>query len=69
MKPDIDLFGIFIPSLLIAALACYLVYRLLHAGLARTGLYRHVWHPALFDVALYFTVLGTVMLCLEQAAS
>ncbi|MDK3016467.1 DUF1656 domain-containing protein [Pseudodonghicola flavimaris] len=66
MKPDIDLFGVFVPTLLILALACYVAYRLLHLGLARLGLYRRVWHPALFDVALYFTVLGAAVFCLEQ---
>ena len=36
----------------------YLVNSGLHALLQRAGAYRHVWHPALFNLALYGIVLG-----------
>lgn len=65
MSPDIDILGVFVPSLLVLVVLSYALYRLLHLGLARAGAYRHVWHPALFDVALYFCVLSACALGME----
>ena len=31
-------------------------------GLARSGIFRHVWHPALFDFAVYLIVLSSLIL-------
>jgi protein-S-isoprenylcysteine O-methyltransferase Ste14 len=36
------------------------VSRLLNLVLARTGFYRLVWHPALFDFSLFVIVLGAL---------
>jgi len=58
MKNDIDLFGILVPALLLWAPAIYLVCALLRPLLARSGLYRLVWHPALFDLALFVCLTG-----------
>nr|WP_267957945.1 DUF1656 domain-containing protein [Rhodovulum sulfidophilum] len=69
VKPDIDLFGVFVPTLLVLALGSYIALRLLSAVLARLGVYRHVWHPALFNLCLYFTVLGATVLFMEQVKS
>lgn len=58
MRNDIDLFGILVPALLLWVPAIYLVCALLRPLLARSGLYRLVWHPALFDLALFVCLLG-----------
>ena len=58
MIADLDLYGVFIPTLLLIIIGCYIVFRLAHYALARVGFYRLVWHPALFDVALYVVLLG-----------
>ena len=56
-----DLYGIFLPALLVWALlalpASALVRRLLRA----IGVYRWVWHPALFDLALLMLVFAAVV--------
>jgi hypothetical protein len=61
MVSEIDVYGVFVPSLLVwvgAALP-------LTAGLRRLlrwfGFYRLVWHRALFDLALLVIVLGVVV--------
>ncbi|WP_160000571.1 DUF1656 domain-containing protein [Roseomonas sp. 18066] len=58
MTAEIDLYGIFLPALLVWAVIALplsaLARRLLRAG----GAYRWVWHPALFDFALYILILG-----------
>ena len=61
MTGEIDVYGVFVPSLLVwigAALP-------LTAGLRRLlrwlGFYRLVWHRPLFDLALLVIVLGAVV--------
>lgn len=54
---EVNLFGVQLPWLLLlagGALACAWAMRRL---LAILGAYRWVWHPALFDLALYVLVL------------
>ena len=60
MIEEISIGGVFVPALLIwavLALAPLLVVRRLLAGL---GVYRVVWHRALFDIALYVIILGVL---------
>ncbi|MER5171196.1 DUF1656 domain-containing protein [Thioclava sp. GXIMD2076] len=65
MRPEYDVMGVFVPTLMLLGLVCYGLFRMLHHVLAQRGLYRHVWHPALFDIALYFTLLGAAGYLLE----
>lgn len=60
MTGAIDLFGLYLPWLMpLAGLALLLLWGL-RRGLAALGLYRWVWHPALFDMALYVLLLWAV---------
>lgn len=36
----------------------YLLNSAVGALLTRAGTYRHIWHPALFNLALYIALLG-----------
>ena len=38
----------------------YALARLVSKVLARAGLYRHVWHPALFDFALFICLVTSL---------
>jgi protein AaeX len=61
MTAEIDLYGVFIPSLLLwVAAALPLTAVLLHL-LRWLGFYRFVWHRPLFDFALLVIVLGGVV--------
>jgi len=60
MIGEISLYGLFVPPLLLLALAALVVSRLLNLVLARTGFYKLVWHPALFDLSLFVIVLGAL---------
>ena len=54
---EVHFFGVQLPWLLLlagGALACSRAARCL---LATVGAYRWIWHPALFDLALYVLVL------------
>lgn len=61
MRFDIDIAGVLIPSLLVWLLVAYGLSTLLRPLLRRIGLYRLVWHPALFDLAIYVCLLGGVV--------
>lgn len=62
MIGELSLYGIYLPWLLLLALLALALLRTLSFVLARTGFYRLVWHPALFDLALYVIVLGALSL-------
>ena len=61
MKFEADIAGIFVPSLLLWVLVTYAICALLRPLAERAGLYRWVWHRALFDLAIYVCVLGGVV--------
>lgn len=61
MIGEVSLYGIYVPPLLLLALLALVVSRLFNWVLARTGLYLHIWHPALFDFSLFVIVLGALV--------
>jgi Protein of unknown function (DUF1656) len=61
MKYQLDLFGVIVPSLLLWSVIAYALARLVSKLMARAGLYRAIWHPALFDFALYVCLVATLV--------
>jgi hypothetical protein len=61
MRYEIDLYGVLMPSLILWLIITYGIGALLRPVLERAGVYRHVWHRALFDLALYVCLLGGVV--------
>lgn len=60
MSGELNVYGIYVPWLLVLALLALVLTRLSSWLLARLGFYRFVWHPALFDAALFVLLLGAV---------
>ena len=60
MIDGIDIHGLFIPPLLILAIVAWFVSGMLRRGLRVAGFYGWVWHPPLFDLALYVLVLSAL---------
>lgn len=58
MTGQYDLYGVFLPSFSALTLLAYGMFRILTAVLAKIGFYRVVWHPSLFNLAFYITLLG-----------
>jgi hypothetical protein len=58
MIKEISLDGIFFPPLIGYLVGAAVVWYLLRYLLGRIGFYRLVWHPPLFNTALYVIVLG-----------
>jgi hypothetical protein len=60
MIGHLNIYGVYVPMLLVLMLGAYLLKSVLVMGLSRLGLYRWVWHPPLFNLALYVMVLGAL---------
>lgn len=61
MKYELDLFGVIVPSLLLWSVVAYALARSLSKLVGWIGLYRQLWHPALFDFALYVCILTSLV--------
>lgn len=57
MIGEINLYGLYVPPLLLLTLLALVTARVLSRVLARSGFYRFVWHPALFDFSLFLITL------------
>jgi hypothetical protein len=61
MIGEIDLYGVFLPPLLVWIGAALPLTAVLRRLLRWLGFYRFVWHRPLFDFALLIIVLGVVV--------
>ena len=58
MRHEIDIFGVFVPAVLVLMLIAYLINLAIRTMLARVGFYRFVWHRPLFNLAIYVLLMG-----------
>ncbi len=65
MQPDLDIYGIYVPTLGLLALLAYFANTAMQRLLARVRFYRFVWHRPLFDAAMYFCILGLAAVILN----
>jgi len=68
MRPEVDLYGVFIPTLAAIAVVAFFLNSILRRILAFIGFYRLVWHRPLFDTAMYFCLLGALALSLNKVS-
>lgn len=61
MIGEIDLNGVFVSTLLVSAVIALAAAFVLRRLLAVLGAYRLIWHPALFDAALFVIVWAAVV--------
>ena len=66
MKYELDLFGVLIPSLVLWSVLAYLLARIISKLIAQAGLYRRIWHPALFDFALYVCLVASLVFASKE---
>jgi hypothetical protein len=65
MIKEVDVFGVFVPPLLLYAALAALIWQPMRMLLERLGFYRLVWHPALFNLAAYVVALAAVVAVLK----
>jgi protein AaeX len=56
---EINLFGVYVAPMSLLLVAAWLVAIALRRVASRFGLLRHVWHPALFEFAVYIIILSS----------
>lgn len=64
MPREVALADALVPGLLLVYLGCLLVLWGIDTIIGRYGLYRYVWHPSLFRVAVFFVLFGAAGLLL-----
>ena len=69
MKYQLDLFGVIVPSLLLWSVLAWVLARIVSRIIGRVGLYRHVWHAALFDFALYVCLFASLVFVSKEVLS
>jgi hypothetical protein len=62
MYSELNLQGIYMAPIVLYALVTLPIFLVLRVILARTGFLRLVWHPALFETALYLSILSLLIL-------
>jgi hypothetical protein len=58
---EISLFGVYVAPISMMLIAAWLVLVPLRRAASRFGLWRFVWHPALFEFAIYIIVLSSIV--------
>jgi len=61
MIGELDIDGVFLSSVLVSAVIALAISFPLRRLLAKVGAYRFVWHPALFDTALFVILWAVVV--------
>ncbi len=64
MLSEFAIAGIYVPPFFLYACISVPLYWLLRAAMARSGLLRWVWHPALFEFALSLALVSLLILLL-----
>lgn len=64
MPREIALADAFVPGLLLVFLGCLLLLWVVDTIVGRFGLYRFVWHPPLFRLAVFVCMFGAAGLLL-----
>lgn len=61
MIKELNLAGVFLAPMLLYVVVSGGVWYALRAALGQIGAYRFIWHPALFNTALFVIILAAVV--------
>jgi len=59
---EINVFGVYVAPISVMIAAAWLILVSLRRVANHFGLLRHVWHPALFEIAAYIIVLSSIVI-------
>jgi hypothetical protein len=62
MMHEATLLGVLFAPIVLYAVVAFVMFVILRRLLGRLGLLRFLWHPALFEVALYVSILSLLVL-------
>jgi protein AaeX len=60
MIGEFDVYGVYLPAFAVFAVIAFVLQLAIKRLLDAYGVYRFVWHRALFDLAIYVILLGVV---------
>jgi hypothetical protein len=63
---EINLFGVYVAPISMLLVVAWLILIPLRGVASHFGLWRFVWHPALFDFAIYMIVLSSIVLLVAR---
>ncbi|MDE1157091.1 MAG: DUF1656 domain-containing protein [Neorhizobium sp.] len=66
MKPELDIYGVFVPTLAGLALVAFLINNMMRKVLDRIGFYSLVWHRPLFDIAMLVCILAGAVFAADK---
>ena len=59
---ELNLFGVYVAPISVLMVVAWLITIALRRIAVRLGVWRHVWHPALFVASIYMIVLSSFVL-------
>ena len=63
---EINLFGLYVAPIVMILGVAWIIYLLLRRTGDRVGLSEQVWHPALFDLALYVIIVSSIVVVIAR---
>jgi protein AaeX len=66
MTGEIDIADVFIPGMLVVALAAFVATAVLKRALRGMNFYRFTWHAGLFDIALYVLAAWSIAMATSR---
>jgi hypothetical protein len=64
MLTEVDVGGIYVAPIVVYAIATIPLFLILRSVLGHLGVLRNTWHPALFELAAYATLLSLLILAI-----
>jgi hypothetical protein len=62
MLNEVDVAGIYVAPIVVYAVAAIPPFLVCRWALRHLGVLRNIWHPALFELAVYLTLLSLLIL-------
>ena len=63
---EINLFGLYVAPIVLILAGAWVVYVVIRRIVARFGLIQRVWHPALFELALYVIIVSSIVVVIAR---
>jgi len=63
---EINLFGLYVAPIAVIMAVAWVVYLVVRRTGDRFGLAQRVWHPALFELALYVIIVSSIVVMIAR---
>lgn len=63
---EINVFGLYVAPIMLIMAAAWLIYLVVRRTGDRFGLTPLVWHPALFELALYLIIVSSIVVMIAR---